>query len=105
MDIDSLYLDLAENERQNCIPPEIKTEWERLQSKNCSESFTADACGKFFLECAVTNTENMTSKNLGFSKKNSDVRRCYASGVRPTAVMMLPRPNLNSKAKEGTYVC
>ena len=31
MDTDSLYLALAENELEDCIKPEIRAEWQRLQ--------------------------------------------------------------------------
>ena len=37
----------------------------------------------------------MTSESLGFSKKSSDVQRCYVFVEGRTAVMMLPRKCLN----------
>ena len=48
MDTDSLYLDLAEKELENCIKPEMKAEWQRLRSKNCVDGFTAGAVANFF---------------------------------------------------------
>ena len=48
MDIDSLYLTLAEIEIANCIRQEMKTKWERLRSKNCIDFFSADTVGNFF---------------------------------------------------------
>ena len=39
MDTDSLYLALAEKELEDCIRPEMKTEWQRLQSKDCVINF------------------------------------------------------------------
>ena len=32
MDTDSLYLALAEEELEDCIRPEMRAEWQRLQS-------------------------------------------------------------------------
>ena len=49
MDTYSLYLALAEKELEDCIRPKMKAKWERLRSKDCTDSFTADAVGaKFF---------------------------------------------------------
>ena len=48
MDTDSLYLALAENEQEDCIKPEMKTEWQSLRSNDCVDSFTADAVANFF---------------------------------------------------------
>ena len=48
MDTDSLYLALAEKELEDCVRPEMKAEWQRLRSKDCFGSFTADAVANFF---------------------------------------------------------
>ena len=48
MDTDSLYLALAEKELEYSIRPEMKTEWECLRSKDCNDSFTAEAVANFF---------------------------------------------------------
>ena len=48
MDTDSLYLALAEKELEDCIRPKIRTEWQRLRSNDCVDSFTADAVANFF---------------------------------------------------------
>ena len=54
MDIDSLYLALAEKELEDCIRPEMRAEWQRLRSNDCVDSFTADAVASFFLKtCCV----------------------------------------------------
>ena len=43
MDADSLYLALSENELEDCIRQEMKPEWERLRSKDCTDIFISDA--------------------------------------------------------------
>ena len=48
MDTDSLYLALAEKELEDCIRPEMRAEWQRLQSNVCADRFTADAVANFF---------------------------------------------------------
>ena len=54
MDTDSRYLALAENELEDCIRPEMRAEWQRLQSNDSVDTFTADAVANFFLRtCCV----------------------------------------------------
>ena len=48
MDTDSLYLDLAEKELEDCIRPEMRAKWQRWRSNDCVDSFTAVAVAKFF---------------------------------------------------------
>ena len=45
LDTDLLYLALAEKELEDCIRPELKAQWEQLRSKECIDSFTANAVG------------------------------------------------------------
>ena len=47
MDTDSLYLALAEKELEDCIRPEMRTEWQRLRSNDCVDNFTTDAVANF----------------------------------------------------------
>ena len=46
-DTDSLYLALAEKEPGDCKRTETKATWERLRSKDCNDSLTADSDGIF----------------------------------------------------------
>ena len=39
-DTDSLYLALAEKELEDCISPEMRTEWQRLRSNDCVDKFS-----------------------------------------------------------------
>ena len=48
MDIDSLYLALAEKELEDCIRPERRAGWQRLPSNDCFDRFTADVVAIFF---------------------------------------------------------
>ena len=43
LDTTSLYLTLVEQELTDCIPPEMKAEWESMRSTECDDSFVADA--------------------------------------------------------------
>ena len=59
MDTDSFYLALAEKELEDCIRPGMKAEWQRLGSKDCVDSFTADAVANFFPRtCYVKHTQH-----------------------------------------------
>ena len=53
MDIDSLYLALAEKEPEGCIRPEMRAEWQRLLSIDFVDSFTAVAVAIFSPERVV----------------------------------------------------
>ena len=48
MDTDLFELALARKELEDCIKYGMTAEWQRLQSKYCVNSFTADALGIFF---------------------------------------------------------
>ena len=77
LDTGSLYFALAEKELEDCIQAEMKAEFEGVRSKDCTDSFTADAIINSFRQSAVTSTKNMTRESLDFPEKNSDVqRRC-----------------------------
>ena len=59
MDTDSLYLELAENELYDCIRSEKRQESELLRSKDCNDSFTADACSNFYPRtCCAKHKDN-----------------------------------------------
>ena len=58
MDTDPLCLALAGKELYDCIRSEKRQEWELLRSKDCNDSFTADACSNFFPAGAVIRQKN-----------------------------------------------
>ena len=47
-DTNILYLALGEKELYDCIRSEKRQQWELLRSKDCTDSFTADACTNSF---------------------------------------------------------
>ena len=48
MDTDYLYLALSEEHLKDNILPEIRNEWEAIRSRDCTDSFLANATGNFF---------------------------------------------------------
>ena len=48
MDTDSLYLALSEEILEDVFVPEKRAEWDQLQSKDCTDNFTANATDNFF---------------------------------------------------------
>ena len=48
MDTDSLFLALSEENLEDIIFPEERNEWEAKRSRDCTDSFTANATGNFF---------------------------------------------------------
>ena len=47
-DSDSLYLALCEENLEDVILPEKRSEWDQLHSKDCNDNFTANATKNFF---------------------------------------------------------
>ena len=70
MDTDSLCLALAEKGLNDSNRHAPKTEWERLRSKNCIDSLTADATGNFFLTlCSDKHKKKHDKREPGFFKE------------------------------------
>ena len=102
MDTDSLYLAVAEKELEDCIRPEMRLEWQRLQSNDCVNSFSADALANVFRRACFVKHKQHDKREPGFLKKSSDVWRCYFYIVRHTAALTSPLKNLNLVAKVST---
>ena len=100
MDTVSVYLALAEKEMEDFNRPKMKAEWECLWPKDCTNSFTADAVAKFFLQNYNDKPKkNVTGQSLDSSKSNSDAQRCHVFVVKITHSMMLSQTNTNSVVK------
>ena len=54
MDTDFPYLALAELELTEYIRPEMKTEWDKMRSIDCNDSFAADSSRNFFPRTSCT---------------------------------------------------
>ena len=48
MDTDSIYLALSEENLEDIILPEKRKKWDAIRSRDCTDSFTANAMGNFF---------------------------------------------------------
>ena len=74
IDTDSLYLALAEKKLSGFIRSEKKQESEMICSKDCNDSFAADAWSNLFPRkyCAIQK-KNMMKVSLDCSKKNFPV--------------------------------
>ena len=69
IDTDSLYLAPAEKELEDCIRPEMRTEWQRLQSNDSVDSFTANAVANFFPRTFCVKHKQHDKKELGLLKE------------------------------------
>ena len=54
MDTYSLYLALSEENLEDFILSEERNEWEAIRSRDCTDSFTANATGNFFPRTCCT---------------------------------------------------
>ena len=69
MDTDSLYLALAEKEIEDCIRPEIRTEWQKLRSNDFVDSLTSVAVANFFPRTCCVKHKQYDKRELGLFKE------------------------------------
>ena len=69
MDTDSLYIALAEKGQEDCLRPQMRAEWQMLQSNDCVDSFTADAVAKFFPETCCVKHKQHDKREPGLFKE------------------------------------
>ena len=66
---DSLYIALGEEEQEDCTRPGMKTEWERLRSKDCGYNLIDDASGNLFPRMCCKKHKKHGKKELGHFKE------------------------------------
>ena len=104
MDADALYLALAEKEPEDCTRQEMKADWEHLRSKDCTDSFFADAVTSYFPQKYCRKHEKNYKRGPGLFKRNSDAQRCNGHVAYFTAAMVLPQTKMKSVEKVLTNV-
>ena len=105
MGTDSLYRALAEKELKYCIRPEMRAEWQRLQSNDCVDNFnnfTADAVPFFFLRKCCVRHKQHDNREPGLFKEELRCTECYVYVVRHTTAMTSTLINLNLAVKVST---
>ena len=80
MDTDSLYIDLAEKELEDCIRPEMIAEWQRLRSNDFVDNFTADAVANFFPRTSFVKQKQHEKREPGLFKEEL---RCCSKFLPP----------------------
>ena len=65
MDNDSLYLALSEQNLEDIILPEKRNEWEAIRSRDCTDSFTANATSNFFPRKCCSAHKKHDKRELG----------------------------------------
>ena len=99
MDTDSFYLDLAEEDLDDCIIPSKRAEWTEKRNKDCRDDFRADAKNNFFPVLAILNIRNMTTENQDCSRRSSDTAKCIAGVVKPIAVTIVKVKSISLSVK------
>ena len=69
MDTDSLYLALSEENLEDLILPEKRNEWETIRSRDCTDSFSANAIGNFFPRTCCTAHKKHDKREPGLFKQ------------------------------------
>ena len=69
MDTDSLYLALSEENLEDIVFPEKRNEWEAICSRDCTDSFTANATDNFFLRTCCSAHKKHDKREPGLFKE------------------------------------
>ena len=69
MDTETLYLTLSEENLEDIMLPEKGNEWEAIRSRNCTDSFTANATGNFFARTFCTAHNKHAKRERGLFKE------------------------------------
>ena len=69
MDTDSLYLALSEENLEDTLRPEKTNEWEAILSRDCSDSFTANATDNFFPRTCCSAHKKHDKRERGLFKE------------------------------------
>ena len=79
MDTGLLHLAFAEKELEDSIQAEMKTEWEHLQSKGSSDSFTSDPVTNFFprLWCVKHKKHDKRERSFFKEEFRSPEKPCF----------------------------
>ena len=101
MDTDSVYLALSEENLEDIILPEKINEWEAIRSRDCTDSFTANARGNFLQEHVVVLTRSMIREIWDCLKKNSGVPKCFACVAKPFVATIERVTSTNSVARDS----
>ena len=89
MDTDSMYSTLAETELYDCIRSDKSQEWEHLCSKDCNDSFTADACRNFFPRTCCAKLRKHDRREHRLFKEEFRCTECFNCKARQIAVTTL----------------
>ena len=101
MDTVPLYLTLRERNFYDCMGNDKRQEWEIWRSKDCNDSFYAEACNTFLpWTCSNKHEKDMNKENVGCSRKIFDALNCGVCVARLTAVTFLYSTSLISAAKD-----
>ena len=100
LDTNSLYLALVEKILEGCMRTEMEAEWERLQSKDCPEMFTADAVANWF-RTYFDNHKKWQEGAWTFQRgiRKSGAQRGCDYIAKFTVAIMLPQTNITSVEK------
>ena len=81
----------------------MKTEWEKMRSIDCDDSFAVLSSGTISPELVARKTRNMTSESRLSSKKISSVRKSFVFVVDLLAATILPLTSTFSS--KGLSMC
>ena len=99
MDTDSLYLELAEENLEDCFLPENKTQWLQIRRKDCRNDCIADAKKNFLpLICCVVPKKH-DKRERGLLKEEFRYTEILLCRI---AAMIVRATNLNLVAKDST---
>ena len=75
----------AKNDIYDCIRSKKMQEWELLPSKNCNDSFNADACSNLFPRRCCTKHNHSDKERLDFWMEKFDAQNSFVFVARHTS--------------------
>ena len=70
MDTDSLFLALSEKTLEDIIIPEQRNRWKAIRSRDCTDSFTANATSNFFPKTCCTAHKKHVKREPGLIEED-----------------------------------
>ena len=102
MDTDSLSLALLAENLEDIILPEKRIEWEAIRSRNCTDSFTANATSNFFPSTCCGAHKKHDKRDRDCLKENSGVLKCCACVAKLIVATIERVTSTNSVVRDST---
>ena len=99
MDTDFLYVAPAEEELPDCMRPEMRAKWKRLWSRDCTDSFNADAAVIFFHRWCWNKHRKNNKGELGLFREHFKCKETLCVCAKTFCAIVSPQTSWKSRKK------